>query len=467
MKKNLLFVAVAATALVGCSSDETLSNETTGSIVESDLVPVELSLSRNSVNVFQTRGTGTVGDTEAEAAKNVYQNEDFFVLMTTVPTEEKPDWEFTYVGKKSDTNNALGVQFDGSFKSRPVDGADTDEDGNLDEWGIDYLTYTDQKKKYYPTDGSLSDFFAFYVDDAAVSTQPSADATYNVPVIEDAGDSESKYVEFKIDGTQDLLAGKAMLDAEELAAKGITGITRGFSAKTARKDIIPSIPMKHLLTRLTFGVTPGHQGAEGLVIKSIKVQSRSEGKMTVAYNDNGVLPAAELIEWTQAESDMSALTEETDTFTLHAIPVGDRIDADGNKTNLEVPEKLLTVTKGLVGDEGDFQIVDNGEEASPRYTFNGKRVGDAIFVQPNQTKYTMKIAYEFPYGVDDDSNVLYHSVEDEFPVQLSDGTPLGIGKSYHINITVYGLSEIRINTTLEAWLDGGTIEIDTAEPAGE
>lgn len=467
MKKNLLFIAVAATALVGCSSDESLSNEPTGRIAESDLVPVELGLSRNSVNVFQTRGTGTVGDIESEAAKNVYQNEDLFVLMTTVPTTEKPDWEFTYVGKKDDVNNALGVQFDGSFKSRPVDGADLDEDGNLDQWSIDYLTYTDQKKKYYPTDGSLSDFFAFYMDDAATDRQPSADASYEVPVIVDAADGESKYIEFKINGTQDLLAGKAMQDPEELEAKGLSRTLRGFSAKTARKDIIPSIPMKHLLTRLTFGVTPGHQGAEGLVIKSIKVQSRSEGKMTVAYNNESVLPAADLIEWTQAESDMSSLTEETDTFTLHAFPAGDRIDAEGNKRNLEVPEELLTVTKGLAGEEGVFQIVDNGLEATPRYTFNGQKVGDAIFVQPNQTKYTMKIAYEFPYGVDGENNILYHPVEDEFPIQLTDGSPLGIGKSYHINITVYGLSEIRINTTLEAWLDGGTIEIDTADPAGE
>ena len=34
------------------------------------------------------------------------------------------------------------------------------------------------------------------------------------------------------------------------------------------------------------------------------------------------------------------------------------------------------------------------------------------------------------------------------------------GKSYNVNIEIYGLEQIKINTTLEAWKDGGSISID-------
>ena len=34
------------------------------------------------------------------------------------------------------------------------------------------------------------------------------------------------------------------------------------------------------------------------------------------------------------------------------------------------------------------------------------------------------------------------------------------GYSYNVNITVYGLSEIKINTTLTPWIDGGNIDMN-------
>ena len=34
------------------------------------------------------------------------------------------------------------------------------------------------------------------------------------------------------------------------------------------------------------------------------------------------------------------------------------------------------------------------------------------------------------------------------------------GYSYNVNITVYGLSEIKINTTLTPWVDGGNIDMN-------
>ena len=440
MKKNLFLAAVAATALAGCSSDDHLTNEPLN-VVDNDLVPVEMGLTRNSVSVFQTRGTGTVGD--IDAATNLYQNEDLYVLMTTVGGNP---WGFTTVGEGA---NSLGAQFDGSFKSRPAE-TPIDVDGEK-QWVIDYETFTGGMKKYYPTNGSFSDFFAFYVDDAAVDD---AGEPVAAPVIQHATDVDSMTVRFKIDGTQDLLAGKAEkddADVQKQVAAGIAADQRGYSSKTARKEIIPVIPMKHLLTRLTFGLTPGHQNAVGLIIDSIKIVSPNEGLITVAYDREETIEPSNLIQWLVDDEN----AEKTDSFRLKVIDESiDRVDATtGDKSKLIDVEPLAEI-------KAEQAVLDT---ESGTYTFTEQKVGDAFFVRPNQKQFPIRIFYRFPYETGAGTD--YLNIADDFYVRLSTADALlEVGKSYHVNFTVYGLSEIEIRTTLEAWEDGGTIELDTAEP---
>lgn len=424
MKKNLFFVA-AAVALVGCSSDESLSNDV--ALQDGELVPVQLSLTRNAVNVYQTRGTGTVGDLESNHDGNIYQNEDLYVLMTNVPTETKP-WDFTTVGTLD--GPSLGRQFDGSFKSRP--GMQLEQDGQR-VWGIDYTPFTGGQKKYYSTDASYSEFYAFHIDDAAeVSTE-------NIIMSED---STQMTIDFKIDGSQDILAGKAEKSDDEL----VKYPQRGFSAKTARNGVIPTISMKHLLTRLTFTVVAGNANAEGLVIDSIQVASNSEGALIVAYDEEQTKDPSELIEWNE---------ESLDTFLLKAIPEGDRLVADEeiagvyNKTKLEAKESIDVITPA------DVVLNEDGK-------FVPRKVGDALFVQPNQKSFKLYLTCSYPYD-GENGEKLYYQVTDSYVISLPNDALLEIGKSYNVQMTVYGLSEIELKTTLEGWIEGEEISVGADE----
>jgi len=426
MKKNLFFVAVVAAALAGCSSDESLSNVNEGTIANGDLVPVELGLSRGIVDVYQTRGTGTVGAIDKQ--DNDYNCENLYVLMTDNDAET---WGFTTFG-------TLDRLFDGSFYSRAVwDGTSmtTDEDDNeVKVWAIDYLDFNGGQVKYYPADGRRSDFFAFYVDDAALDE---TGATTDVPVILPEEDPDAdpdpeavneKYVEFEIDGSQDILAGKAFYPE---------GVVGGFSAKTARKGIKPRIPMKHMLTRLTFSVQP-NATAEGVKINSIQVTSEYKGQLTVAYKEEGTKDAEDLIAWTGDSTD----------FTLGTL-VGDRTNGlgsvEGTKTALTYPDPLYTISAD--------DVVADGEG-----NFAKKPVGEAMFVRPNQTYYTLKINYDYPIeGYTEETMNFDH----EATIKLPNDAVMEDGYSYNVNIKIYGLEEIFLETTLEAWKDGGeAIEID-------
>ena len=465
MKKNLFFAAVFATALAGCSSDDNLA---TNEVVNEDpnigalageLVPVELGLNRsNSVEVFQTRGTGTVGSDDGSVE---FQEEHLYVLMTTVDMDNAP-WGFTTVGE-------LNQQFPGTFYSKPKSALDAD--GNT-VWEIDYKDLaTPQGPRYYPTDGTYSEFYAFHVDDAAVQYAAGTDTpdvdedgvsvTGAVPTLLDATDGEGtavKNVSFRIDGTQDLLAGKAIYE------DGETGNTIStFSAKTSRAGVIPNVQMQHLLTRFTFTVQGGDATTtKGLIVDSIIVLSRNEGDMTVAYDQRGVKDASSLVAWSGASDfyqDADGLYQSytkddpiwtsPNAFVLNAVGAAGRVTGT-EKNTLEVPQPLV-------------QLPDD------ETCINPVNVGEAMFVEPGQGQFAMKVKYRFPYQ-DANGDTQYLRDESVLYIRLADVLPrpiMAIGHSYNITIKVYGLSEIKLYTTLTAWEydpETDNIEINTEDP---
>lgn len=410
-KLSFLSAAVLVSALYSCSSDE---SATAPSFETQDLVPVELGLATNSTEVYQTRGTGTVGDTSE--VKNIYNNEDLYVLMTSV---DLPTWGYSTIDSNPTPAQGLGAQFDNTFKCRPI------ASGIEGVWTLDYLTYAGMKR-YYPVNGSHSDFFAYYIDDAADNTidavGPNGD-TNKVPEVVD-GTGNTKILNFTIDGSQDILAGKAELSADQKTTYG-----RGFNAKTARAGIIPRIPMKHLLTRFTFSAVPGDVNADGLEITAIKIVSKTKGVLTVAYDQDGTIEPKDLIAWDDASAEALSLQER----------VGDILVA-GEKSELT---PLQTV------------VMNATDEVN---------IGDALFVNPEEEEYKLVIEYRYPYIAADTSTKYYEIVDDTQTIKLGNSAKFAVGNSYHVRIKVYGLSEIKLETTLEKWVDGGVVEIDTADP---
>ena len=431
MKKIFFFAASAVLALASCSDDAISSNNGGNSIPNGDeLVPVELALTRSSVEVLKTRGTGTVGGFDTAESSNDYKHEDLFVLMTTV---NKPTWGLTETG-------SLGKQFDASFIARPEESEAEPDPVFGKVWDLDYTTYTNGANKYYPTNGIYSDFFAFYVDDAAKIT-----GAENAPMTI-SGDSIT--VDFKINGTQDLLAGKATngakIDAEDEDSR------TGFSAKTARNNLIPRIPMQHLLTRLTFAIRPGNKQAEGIIIDSIRIAPKySSGKLTVAYDMEGVKNPDSLIVWKDEAK--------VDSFLLHS---------NGKEGNMQTDDDKLA--KDTLAFKSPLLVFDTDkmvEATSDTYDYDPVSVGHAFFLKPYEYEYGITIFYRLPYK-DGTEESTYMSAADDLYVRLGKDEEgkyklLERGKSYNVIITLYGLNEIKIETVLEAWVDGGDIELDT------
>lgn len=400
MKKSLLFASVMLAAFSSCSNDATEMADFVPGQQQEGLVPINLGLSRFGVSVTETKGAGTVGD--VAGAGNVWNKENLYVLMTSI---DGSDWG--YQGY-----DANGLESFRCSRCQPVQ--------NGDIWGLDYMSFNSGVTKYYPQQG-YSDFFAFHCDDAAGNGVQN-----DMSDVVEMGESEA-LLPFTIDGSQDLMAGKA----ENGDPVGGNLNRAGFSAKTARHGLIPSIAMKHLLTRLTFEIISGDDNADGLKVKAIRVDSKAQGNMVVAYNQEGTKDRSELIRWNE--------DAETVGLTLKEKQ-GDIVGANGVKTPWrEMTEKVM----GVKGDR--------------------KEIDGALFVASQTGQYYMYIDFEFPVKKGD--QIEYVEKTEKFPLGKTTSN-FEIGKSYHVAITVYGYSEMHVNATLEPWEEGTTdgLEIDCAEP---
>lgn len=311
MKKSYLALGlVAAVAMSSCSNDEPVVNPNQPAGIE-DLVPVRLSMTTTAADVevsgARTRGTGTVGG--ILDADNVWNYENIYILMTseqdlTDDGTDNPVWGITDAGG---VGPYLKQQFDGSFWARPsqVSTNNGNDGSNKAIWTIDYKVdhnewwYGAPIDKFYPLKGA-SEFFAYHIDDAmvdAASEEAPANAYqgagkhHKYPKVTKA---EGKMtVDFKIDGSQDLMAGYA-----EIPSTGYAAQDGGFSAQSARNNEVPQITMEHLLSRFTFEVVKGDDNFEKVTLDAIKLNSKASGTLTVA--DPTYATVGE-IAWVEAE----------------------------------------------------------------------------------------------------------------------------------------------------------------------
>lgn len=396
MKKISLASLMLVVLLSACSNEPipTVDQETESN----ELVPVSLGLNMSQADVEVTRGTGTVGGTTA--ADNVWNYENLYVLMTTSSKEaledQNSEWGFTSV-----RGQILKEQFDNSFYARPK----SVDRGGSTVWTLDYQCDPNEggNLKYYPAQGA-SDFFAYHVDDAATSV----DAKGN-PEIEIANNTIS--VNFAMNGSQDLLAGQADASATtEINANGV----EGFSAKTARASVIPNIKMKHMLSRLTFTLKNGNAMTAGVFVDSISVISKYMGKMHVAYKD----APQDTIEWKDDTKEL---------FLMQKMETTDAEYFESSLLNGKCPLKK-------------FQTVEMDGATDVN-------VGEALFICPGETSYRLAL---YVRNTIDGGEVEKRTIEINF-THPDKASPLERGKSYHVNVTLYGLESISVDTQVEKW----------------
>ena len=422
MKKLFLMGAVASLGLLAsCSSDDDLS---TGGNGKDGLQQIKIGMGVQA-NVA-TRGTGTVGavgekdNTWAKQTVNVYMLNKG--TLDLAKFGEDPIYENTVLTTPAD--NASGIA------SELVGGV--------------------PQYKYYPTTKTAFDFWGYRLDDADVTAAGDQDGSATAAAIKSGKfvpytSEDSLLIGFQIDGTQDIMAGKAVPTEEEMNKCG--GEENIYSAFAARRDVQPNIKFEHLLSRLNFQVLAGAESTTdvntGVKVTGITVKSKATGKLVIAYKG-------------------AAAFEN----------VSDQLIVD----KYENPETEAALYKDLVVKQrtDGAPLTDNLvdlDPVTPKWN-NGMalatQVGEALLAIPAD-KYDITINLQQKVQVKGDKN----SPIDPDDFQTKDYTYTADlkntvnpdkgfepGYSYNVTITVYGLSEIKITTTLIPWKDGGNIEMN-------
>lgn len=416
--------AVASLGLLAsCSSDDDLS---TGGNGKDGLQQIKIGMGVQA-NVA-TRGTGTVGavgekeNTWAKQTVNVYMLNKGTLDLAMFG--EDPIYENTVLTTPAD--NASGI---------------------ATEFVNDVPQY-----KYYPTTKTAFDFWGYRLDDANDTTATDQEGSATAAAIESnkfvpyiSGDS--LLIGFKIDGTQDIMAGKAVPTDEEITKCG--GADNIYSAFAARRDVQPNIKFEHLLSRLNFQVLDGKKTEttdpdKAVKVTGITVKSKATGKLVIAYQG------------------------ETTTFAN----VSDQliVDNDADSVKDAALLKELKVMKRTDGAALTDKLVDL-TPVTPKWN-NGMalatQVGEALLAIPAD-KYEITINLKQKVQVKGDKNhpneaTDFQEKEYKYVADLKNtvnpNKGFEPGYSYNVTITVYGLSEIKITTTLIPWKDGGNIEMN-------
>ena len=423
MKKLFLMGAVASLGLLAsCSSDDDLS---TGGNGKDGLQQIKIGMGVQA-NVA-TRGTGTVGAVGAENNKWAKQTVNVYMLnkgtLDVAKFGEDPIYENTVL--TTPTDNASGIA------------------SELDEHGV-------AQYKYYPTTKTAFDFWGYRLDDADKTTAEDQAGSATAAAINSGRfvpytSEDSLLIGFQIDGTQDIMAGKAVPTEEEMKKCG--GEENIYSAFAARRDVQPNIKFEHLLSRLNFQVLAGAKSTTddntGVKVTGITVKSKATGKLVIAYKG-------------------AAAFEN----------VSDQLIVD----KYENPETEAALYKDLVVKQRTLgapltQNLEALEPVTPKWN-NGMalatQVGEALLAIPAD-KYDITINLQQKVQVKGDKNspvdpddfkTKDYTYTAELKNTVNPDKGFEPGYSYNVTITVYGLSEIQITTTLIPWKDGGNIEMN-------
>lgn len=438
----LFFALAAAGMLTACSNEDTLSGG------EKNVSDQQIKLGVSS-SVVTTRGTGTVGGLTTE--DNVWAGQTLWVYML-----QKGSMDLAYYQTPDEVNGGVAgtAVFDNKEFTAPVQTMNQ-ETGNLEGVASGVASTADGQIAYYPVSNNF-DFWGYRVDDAAIMTQNAAGENVpNVETVDDEGNvveaaqATKRVASLAIDGSQDIMAGKAVPSTEEVNKLG-NYQENFYSAYAARHDVQPNITFNHLLTRFTFEVRAGSKSAAGAVtgghteavrVKSIAVDSKTQGKLTVAY--------------TGAEkTSTDLLTFDGDATSLY-LKQRDVNSTSHNDDLVALEEVPLTWP---LDENGEAKDVD--ENGQPITTGDVIAVGEALLVAPGETSYplTVDLAQKVKQNVNDQAQNL--DLQQKTNIKMDGVKVFEPGKSYKVTITVYGLEEIVVTATLVPWTDGGSIDID-------
>lgn len=400
MRKSFLFAFAATAMLCSCSQDEApVANN--GGADDNGLVKIEIGVANKME--LGTRGTGTVGGTTVE--ENVWSGQEINVCMFNKGTLD-------YATEINQTTGEEQNIFDAGTTLNAPEAAVSGE-----------AIRTDEYIKYYPVQGSF-DFWGFHLDDAY-------DPANEPQIVDNADGTQSMVVPFVIDGSQDIMAAKAVPSLDDTLAVGAENADRMYSAYAARRNVQPNLKFEHLLTRLTFQVKGGDasvcEGGAGnkITVTAIKIKSKATGTFTIAYTGDAekeqiAFDDAVEAEWLTLKQRPDALNQNEDLVALDETVTSPKLDNEGNPIYTSIGDALILAP----ADEYDIEV----------------SVKQNVEVKIDGTREDVTSVYKTTFRP---------TTEPTFEA----------GKSYKVMLTLWGLSKITINTELTPWGEGEDIDL--------
>lgn len=262
-----------------------------------------------------------------------------------------------------------------------------------------YWPENTEKSVNYPRGNEPYHFFGYMYDDAKVNQITRYDDYVDISITIDGGqDVMSAYSDPQV--TYDNLG-----DEYEPQEKSEI-LKYSYSEYTAKHNIYPQLLFKHLLTRFRFEIVAGQMKEERTIhISNIRILSPSKASFVVAHKD---VNSTGLI------------------FDGESV-VGMELEEGGKPLD---PEKYFVNTHKL-------------EDV--------KSVGDYLMVAP-QSDYIAEVAvYE-----DESGRVYTNSI----PLKAKEGK-FTAGSEYLVTFTIFGVMDVKVDTELIGWIDGGSYEYDS------
>ena len=383
---------------VGCS-DDSYRGRLDEMLPDTDKLPVMVSLGDPTGNIISgkasTKGTGEVDSASDLMGEGRYLY--VYGLSSTYGTYLLKGEEKTYsclIDASVDTPGAVGGRR-----------AKASGDNAFVEW-------VDSDKPVYWPSGEMGaipyDFFAYYIDDIQLTPSDYERTDDRIAI------------RLKIDGSNDIMSGKAVLTQKQLSRFSGDEKTKvqkfAYSYYTALREVTPTIVLNHDLVRLDFVVTPGVTLGinKEMAISRVSVESLTEAKFTVAAQDQSLLG----------------------------------LDFSG-----EAEKLYLTESDGTPFVPVTFFTRDS--ESAPAESME---LGGSFFLAPSDV-YPLRMEVSEKYGGNESQG------ENPIPVPLSAEGGFQPGTRYKVNMTVIGFNNIAVSVSIVPWQDGGGMIVDKGDEA--
>lgn len=511
MRKQFFYAALAIVMMSSCSKDnDPGATDPTGPEtpdVIDDTTPVAIELGINNPTVAVTRGTGSVGDIAGQAATNVWNSQKLNILMypkNEIPASYvSPISNLEFIAPASNAGNTITIK-SGDVPYYPMQNA-------FDFYG--YHIDTDPQPAVTATEGNLTVTATIDGTNDVMAAIASVTPEDQKKLLNNYYKDEGITFAISAAGDEVVQNGGAELTASQKVVLAKEK-EKAFSSYAARREIQPSLAFKHLLTRLKFNVKAGEkqaakdqyeEGGDYLALAGHKFPNVTDEMLAQLATPGTIIDADPNADGPEADMTDGAVyiysikvTDQKNGITLTFKPGTAPTYGDGESITAQATPP--TYTSEFTGTDGIFTLMgrDNTSETQPTEAvdltptaterFNDKTpVGESMMVAPEQESFKIEIVV-MQYVVTNTNESSYTwklsqlTTTVKAPTKMPDPENQGgsidstdktengnycfaAGKSYNINVTVYGYQKIEIDAVLTGWIAGEDVEVNPEDDA--